>query len=886
MIIKTAEDHNMGDQPDKYHRWYEHDQGDLKYSSLTYDDMCPDGYQSDSSDDNYPAGPTGQAGEQGPIGPQGPAGEQGIPGPMGPAGPAGEQGIPGPMGPQGPAGAPGVAGINGNDGAQGPQGVPGPQGEKGERGEPGQAGAPGADGINGNDGAQGPQGVPGPQGEKGEPGPQGEKGERGEPGQAGPQGVAGPQGEKGEPGVQGPQGENGIVGEQGDPGTMIKVVKIQFYGVAIEDPGQLTNGVPNITTSATYILNAVSGDVAEGTVYLNNNGQYQPASVSNTFWFFDDERDRGNTNPNIGIIYIVENNLGQFIVEAVECNEDDLLFDTITGNMYRFVADVDNSLRWVYEGCMMGPQGRIGQDSTVPGPTGPQGDPGPQGEIGPASTVPGPVGPQGPPGINGEQGPSGILRTETIPFMGIASSGILGNPTSNQPTDINNTNQLALDIKCGIIWDWQTPTEIGPNGSWVQIDQPVLPYYFMAINEDNPTMNIIYNVSQSDDSNDPNNKVEQLVLLPGETLFETYSSNVYVQDSAGYCVYKTNLRGKPGPAGEQGPKGDNGEDFDPTKCYDDVQPPFNTQPVEYWIDNSEWPIINGKEQELCPGLSYYDVITADPNIYRDWFHLARQLIATKLNIANGANVPNLIELAIQRAQYLLERVCELSHNTTTNGSTKNNNGSDGSKSGSSKSSSGSGSGSSNFDNNSNGSDDGTSSSEQGLYPFDQIFVGQQPWTGVAYLPCDEQLWELFADYNQDKTICHHYLYNLNPCYSFTFSDSASCPYYKGKINKWRTAVYIPYAGSKQRKIVRMDVVHSVTGNNCLGVLVLAVKNGPTVSSIEWCTGETDCPEITTTYNIDNLPATTTLLELRYATIVNGKVSKKTGAGLHSVILYC
>jgi Collagen triple helix repeat (20 copies) len=70
-----------------------------------------------------PAGPQGEAGQQGPAGPQGVRGERGETGPPGPAGPQGARGEAGPAGPIGPKGEPGPAGPIGPKGEPGPVGT-------------------------------------------------------------------------------------------------------------------------------------------------------------------------------------------------------------------------------------------------------------------------------------------------------------------------------------------------------------------------------------------------------------------------------------------------------------------------------------------------------------------------------------------------------------------------------------------------------------------------------------------------------------------------------------------------------------------------------------------------------------------------------------------
>lgn len=76
---------------------------------------------------------------------------------------------------------------------------------------------------------------------------------------------------------------------------------------------------------------------------------------------------------------------------------NDLYLNTSTGNLYRCTTAGDASVaKWVYSGCIRGPQG-------VAGATGATGAQGPQGATGAA----GPTGPKGNTGATGPQGPQG-----------------------------------------------------------------------------------------------------------------------------------------------------------------------------------------------------------------------------------------------------------------------------------------------------------------------------------------------------------------------------------------------------------------------------------------------------------------------------------------------
>jgi hypothetical protein len=119
-----------------------------------------------------------------------------------------------------------------------------------------------------------------------------------------------------------------------------------------------------------------------------------------------------------------------------------------------------------------GPVGPAGADSTVPGPTGPQGDPGPTGPAGADSTVPGPQGVPGPTGpagadstVPGPQGPQGVpgpvgTSTGTPNRITVASDGVVDiAPTYAGQTSINTVGTITTGNWAG------TPIPITAGGT-------------------------------------------------------------------------------------------------------------------------------------------------------------------------------------------------------------------------------------------------------------------------------------------------------------------------------------------------------------------------------------------------------------------------------------
>ena len=114
------------------------------------------------------------------------------------------------------------SGAKGEPGASGSNGSNGDKGQKGEVGDAGTTGPAGPQGTAGSSGASGPAGDKGDKGEQGAQGTQGSAGDKGAQGAQGDAGATGPggsAGDKGSKGEVGPQGAQGVAGDKGDTGS-------------------------------------------------------------------------------------------------------------------------------------------------------------------------------------------------------------------------------------------------------------------------------------------------------------------------------------------------------------------------------------------------------------------------------------------------------------------------------------------------------------------------------------------------------------------------------------------------------------------------------------------------------------------------------------------
>ena len=296
------------------------------------------------------------SGSDGLQGPQGSQGDQGIQGEQGPEGLQGIQGNQGEQGIQGPIGLTGLTGPSGQDGANGINGVDGAQGQTGATGPQGPQGEQGIQGIQGPiglTGVTGPSGQDGANGIDGGDGPQGQTGATGPQGPQGEQGIQGIQGPIGLTGVTGPSGQDGANGIDGVDGAQGQTGATGPQGIQGEQGIQGAQGPIGVTgPSGQDGANGIDGvDGAQG-----QTGATGPQGS---------QGEQGVQGP-IGL----------------------------TG--------------------LTGPQGDQGEDSTVPGPSGPQGETGPAGATGVAGPT-GPPGSQGAPGndgIDGENGEDGLSAYE------------------------------------------------------------------------------------------------------------------------------------------------------------------------------------------------------------------------------------------------------------------------------------------------------------------------------------------------------------------------------------------------------------------------------------------------------------------------------------------
>ena len=263
-------------------------------------------------------------------------------------------------------------------------------------GDPNWPGFPNIPGPPGGDGEQGPPGPAGPEGPQGVPGPVGPEGIQGPAGPAGPQGEVGPQGPKGDPGDPGPQGIQGAAGQQGPAGPM----------GASGAPGPAgANGL-----TGPQGLQGLSGPAGP-------QGEAGPAGAKG---------DPGEPGP-----------------EGAQ---------GVPG-----ISNIPGPQGPIGE---TGPQGPKGDDSTVSGPTGPQGEvgpQGPQGEVGPQGPsgedgiigVDGEVGPQGPQGEVGPQGPQGEVGPQG-PQGEVGPQGPAGDPATNLVTSVAGKQGVVTLVKADV----------------------------------------------------------------------------------------------------------------------------------------------------------------------------------------------------------------------------------------------------------------------------------------------------------------------------------------------------------------------------------------------------------------------------------------------------
>ena len=123
---------------------------------------------------------------------------------------------------------------------------------------------------------------------------------------------------------------------------------------------------------------------------------------------------------------------------------NDLYINSSNGNIYRCtVAGNATNARWVYVGCIRGPQGPQGVHGPT-GPAGPKGDKGDQGLTGPQGPK-GATGAAGPKGATGPQGPAGVNATTTS----VATTTANGLMSAQMLKNLNELLQWKADVLAG-----------------------------------------------------------------------------------------------------------------------------------------------------------------------------------------------------------------------------------------------------------------------------------------------------------------------------------------------------------------------------------------------------------------------------------------------------
>ena len=308
-------------------------------------------------------------------------------------------------------------------------------------------------------GSVGPQGSTGPTGASGPAGPTGPSG--------GPTGSTGPTGETGPTGSTGPQGEVGPTGATGADSTVVGPTgPIGVTGVTGATGADSTVAGPTGATGPagsfggssfdyTFDTETTDSDPTTGKLKFNSSNL-----ATATFMFIDDEDDAATdlqsylrtiddstneikghfkvsrkSDPNYYAMFAIDGSSteasGYFKVPCVYLSglassfsdEDDVLIT------FARAGDVGAQGPTGATGATgsTGPGGPIGNDSTVPGPTGAQGTAGPTGPTGGAG-IAGPTGATGSTGIQGEEGPTGPtgVQGEAGPTGATGSDGVVG----------------------------------------------------------------------------------------------------------------------------------------------------------------------------------------------------------------------------------------------------------------------------------------------------------------------------------------------------------------------------------------------------------------------------------------------------------------------------
>ena len=299
-------------------------------------------------------------------------------------------------------------------------------GSKGQKGEAGAGG--GEKGETGNTGATGPTGN---KGEKGELGPQGNTGPASSvAGPTGPQGVAG----------------GTFVGARYTPSANVATTTAGFDGtisstVAVPIDVQVYDTNSIVSANTITIPSGVTYAEIFAHTRLENGGESSPRThVFKGTTLIKSEYDSSTgasgtrgTDITTGIIPV---SAGDTFTVRISSNNTGVKLDT--GNSYvGFHATVTGT-------TAQGDKGQKGDDSTVPGPTGPQGGTGPtgvKGEKGEASTVVGPQGAQGPAGSDGAKGEVGPQGATGPTGAGSTQSLTLG---ANGNLSISGSNNVDL----------------------------------------------------------------------------------------------------------------------------------------------------------------------------------------------------------------------------------------------------------------------------------------------------------------------------------------------------------------------------------------------------------------------------------------------------------
>jgi collagen type VII alpha len=225
-------------------------------------------------------------------------------------------------------------------------------------------------------------------------------------GATGSRGVTGPTG--GASTITGPTGAQGIIGPTGPAGSggTADTGNITFSDTTIS-----TASPASITIEAAEGLNLIASNaIVSGNIIPSQTNTYSIGTIDNqwkSLYVSSNTIYIDGVPLSLTTGGIIEIDGVPQVPASVTPTQPTGVTGTIWWDTNSQTSYVYDGTDWVFLSPPAGPTGPTGADSTIPGPTGAQGDMGPTGAD---STVPGPTGAQGdmgPTGAQGDQGPTG-----------------------------------------------------------------------------------------------------------------------------------------------------------------------------------------------------------------------------------------------------------------------------------------------------------------------------------------------------------------------------------------------------------------------------------------------------------------------------------------------